>query len=128
MRNSLSGNKKITVAGAGYVGLSLALLLSRNNPVTCVMTKPSKAQMINSGDAVLVDNDKLYLTNLLNCEKVCAGFVKKCLKNHYRLYDEKKVNGALDESERRNGISYELRQKNAVHNALKNKVKTKYPT
>ena len=80
------------------------------------------AQMINSGDAVLVDNDKLYLTNLLNCEKVCAGFVKKCLKNHYRLYDEKKVNDALDESERRNGISYELRQKNAVHNALKNSI------
>lgn len=57
MRNSLSGNKKITVAGAGYVGLSLALLLSRNNPVTCVMTKPSKAQMINSGISPIRDEE-----------------------------------------------------------------------
>ena len=78
------------------------------------------AQMIQAGDAVLVDNDKLYLTNLLNCEKLCARFVAKSLRNHYRLYDEKKVDEALREAELKTGMTYEIQQKNAVHNALKN--------
>ena len=39
---------RITVAGVGYVGLSLAVLLARNNDVTAVTTTPSKAELINS--------------------------------------------------------------------------------
>ena len=38
---------RITVAGVGYVGLSLAVLLARNNDVTAVTTTPSKAELIN---------------------------------------------------------------------------------
>lgn len=40
---------KIAIAGAGYVGLSLAVLLSQYNQVQCVTTTPKKAELINSG-------------------------------------------------------------------------------
>ena len=39
---------RIAVAGVGYVGLSLAVLLAQHHPVTAVCTKPEKAEMINS--------------------------------------------------------------------------------
>ena len=38
---------KVAVAGVGYVGLSLAILLAQHHPVTAVCTKPEKADMIN---------------------------------------------------------------------------------
>ena len=38
---------KITVAGAGYVGLSLAVLLAQNHEVTAITTTESKAEMLN---------------------------------------------------------------------------------
>ena len=38
---------KIAVAGVGYVGLSLAVLLAQNHSVTAVCTKPEKAEGIN---------------------------------------------------------------------------------
>ena len=38
---------KITVAGAGYVGLSIATLLSQHNEVTLIDIIPQKADMIN---------------------------------------------------------------------------------
>jgi UDPglucose 6-dehydrogenase len=41
------GRKKITVAGTGYVGLSLAVLLSQYNDVTAVDIVPEKVDKIN---------------------------------------------------------------------------------
>lgn len=38
---------RITVAGAGYVGLSLAVLLAQDNEVIAVTTTPRKAEMLN---------------------------------------------------------------------------------
>ena len=38
---------KITVAGVGYVGLSLAVLLSQNHEVTAITTTASKAEKLN---------------------------------------------------------------------------------
>ena len=38
---------KITVAGVGYVGLSLAVLLAQKNEVTAVTTTASKAEKLN---------------------------------------------------------------------------------
>ena len=37
----------ITVAGVGYVGLSLAVLLSQRHSVTAITTTPKKAEMLN---------------------------------------------------------------------------------
>ena len=39
---------KITVAGTGYVGLSLAVLLSQNNEVTAVDVIEEKVQKLNN--------------------------------------------------------------------------------
>ena len=39
---------KLAVAGVGYVGLSLAVLLAQHHEVTAVCTKSEKAEMINS--------------------------------------------------------------------------------
>ncbi|MCD8117248.1 MAG: nucleotide sugar dehydrogenase [Oscillospiraceae bacterium] len=46
---------KIAVAGTGYVGLSLAVLLAQHNQVYAVNNTPWKAEMINSGKSPIQD-------------------------------------------------------------------------
>ncbi|MBQ9686405.1 MAG: nucleotide sugar dehydrogenase [Oscillospiraceae bacterium] len=46
---------KIAVAGVGYVGLSLAVLLSQKNEVWAVSTTPAKVEKINHGQSPIVD-------------------------------------------------------------------------
>ena len=54
---------KITVAGVGYVGLSLAVLMAQHNEVTAVTTTPAKAQLINSRRSPIQDKElEEYLT------------------------------------------------------------------
>lgn len=48
-------NKKIAVAGTGYVGLSLAVLLAQNNHVTAVDIIPEKVELINSKKSPIQD-------------------------------------------------------------------------
>ncbi len=48
---------KITVAGVGYVGLSLAVLLAQHNEVTAVTTTPAKAELINSRRSPIQDKE-----------------------------------------------------------------------
>lgn len=48
---------KITVVGIGYVGLSLACLLAKNNPVTALDVVEDKVNMVNDGCSPLKDND-----------------------------------------------------------------------
>ncbi len=48
---------KIAVAGVGYVGLSLAVLLSQHNEVCAVSTTPAKVEMINSGKSPIKDKE-----------------------------------------------------------------------
>ena len=48
---------KIAVAGAGYVGLSNALLLAQNNQVIIVDVVPEKVDMLNNGKSPIVDQE-----------------------------------------------------------------------
>ena len=46
---------KIAVAGLGYVGLSLAVLLAQHHEVTAVDVVPEKVDMVNRGVSPIVD-------------------------------------------------------------------------
>lgn len=49
-------NKKIAVAGTGYVGLSLSVLLAQNNTVKAVDIIPEKVEMINNKISPIQDD------------------------------------------------------------------------
>ena len=49
-------NRKIAVAGTGYVGLSLAVLLAQHNYVTAVDIIPEKVEMINDKKSPIQDD------------------------------------------------------------------------
>lgn len=48
-------NKKITVAGTGYVGLSIAVLLAQHNQVMAVDIVPEKVELINQRKSPIQD-------------------------------------------------------------------------
>lgn len=48
---------KITVAGVGYVGLSLAVLLAQKHDVTAITTTESKAEMLNQFRSPIQDDE-----------------------------------------------------------------------
>lgn len=60
-------NRKIAVAGTGYVGLSLAVLLSQNNKVTAVDIIPEKVELINNKKSPIQDE---YIEKYLAEKKI----------------------------------------------------------
>ena len=48
---------RIAVAGTGYVGLSMAVLLSQKNSVCAVDIVQSKVDMINEGKSPIADKE-----------------------------------------------------------------------
>lgn len=55
---------KIAVAGTGYVGLSISVLLAQSNQVTAVDIIQEKVDMINSGKSPIIDKEiEEYLKN-----------------------------------------------------------------
>ena len=51
----MDNQKRIAVAGTGYVGLSLAVLLSQHNDVTAVDIVPEKVNLLNSWKSPIKD-------------------------------------------------------------------------
>ena len=49
-------NYKIAVAGTGYVGLSIATLLSQHHQVTAVDIVPEKVEMLNNRKSPIQDD------------------------------------------------------------------------
>lgn len=49
-------NRKIAIAGTGYVGLSLAVLLAQKNQVTAVDIIPEKVEMLNNKKSPIQDD------------------------------------------------------------------------
>jgi len=88
---------KIAVAGTGYVGLSVAVLLAQKNSVTAVDIIPEKVEKINNGISPIVDKEieeylktkKLDLTATTDSEQAYreAEFVVISTPTNY---DEKK--------------------------------------
>ena len=66
---------KIAVAGTGYVGLSMAVLLSQHNEVTAVDIVPAKVELINNKKSPIVDKEiEEYLaTKELNLKATTDG-------------------------------------------------------
>lgn len=70
-------NKKIAIAGTGYVGLSIATLLAQHNHVIAVDIVPEKVEMINNRKSPILDEyiekylaeKELVLTATLNAEE-----------------------------------------------------------
>lgn len=70
-------NRRIAVAGTGYVGLSLAVLLAQHNKVTAVDIIPEKVKLINNKKSPIQDDyiekylaeKKLDLTATLDAEE-----------------------------------------------------------
>lgn len=72
---------KIAVAGTGYVGLSIATLLSQKNEVVALDIIPEKVEMINNRISPIKDkeieeylkNEKLNLRATLDCKEAFEG-------------------------------------------------------
>lgn len=70
-------NRRIAVAGTGYVGLSLAVLLAQHNQVTAVDIIPEKVELVNNKKSPIQDDyiekylaeKKLDLTATLDAEE-----------------------------------------------------------
>lgn len=61
-------NYKIAVAGTGYVGLSIATLLSQHHLVTVVDIVPEKVEMINNCSCMYSDYTQLTLEEWVECD------------------------------------------------------------
>ena len=53
----MTKGQKITVVGTGYVGMSLAVLLAKNNEVTALEIDEARVELINQGKSTVVDKE-----------------------------------------------------------------------
>lgn len=67
LKNELVENCRIAVAGTGYVGLSIAILLAQHNHVTAVDVIPEKIRLLNNRKSPIQDD---YIEKYLSREKL----------------------------------------------------------
>lgn len=72
---------KITVAGVGYVGLSLAVLLAQNHEVTAITTTEKKAEKLNQFISPIQDDE---IECFFKEAREGNGFASRPLKNIFR--------------------------------------------
>ena len=103
-------NKKIAVAGTGYVGLSIATLLAQHNTVTAVDIIPEKVDLINNRKSPIQDDyiekylseKELDLTATLDAELAYkdADFVAIAAPTNYdskkNFFDTSAVEAVID--------------------------------
>ncbi|MCD8075643.1 MAG: nucleotide sugar dehydrogenase [Lachnospiraceae bacterium] len=99
-------NVKIAVAGTGYVGLSLAVLLAQNNQVTAVDVVPEKVELINHRKSPIQDDyiekylaeKELNLTATLDAQSAYrdAQFVVICAPTNYDSRTQKFDTSAVE--------------------------------
>ncbi len=53
----MNKGRKISVAGAGYVGLSVGALLAQKNQVTIIDTEAEKVRMVSQGKSPVADRE-----------------------------------------------------------------------
>jgi len=106
----MNQNYKIAVAGTGYVGLSLAVLLAQHCEVCAVDIVPEKVKLINQGKSPIQDEyiekylaeKKLHLTATLNAEQAYqnADFVIIAAPTNYdsrqNYFDTSAVESVID--------------------------------
>lgn len=102
---------KLAVAGTGYVGLSIAVLLSQYNTVTAVDIIPEKVEMINNRKSPIIDKEieqylsekKLDLTATTDSDSAYrdAEFVIICTPTNYdpdkNYFDTSSVEGVIQQ-------------------------------
>ena len=70
-------NYKIAVAGTGYVGLSLGVLLSQHHQVVAVDIVQAKVDMINNKKSPIQDDYMLKNHAMYRAIKTCGGMCKE---------------------------------------------------
>ena len=48
---------RIAIAGTGYVGLSVSMLLAQHNDVIALDIIPEKVNLLNEGQSPIIDSD-----------------------------------------------------------------------
>ena len=100
---------KIAVAGTGYVGLSVALLLSQHNEVHALDIVPEKVELLNNGKSPIVDSE---VTAFLDADQ--SG--ERPLDFQATL-DPAKLDEEVRRRQGRDTAAVELQQVQAAHRA-----------
>ena len=87
MSKKMNEKLKLAIAGSGYVGLSLSMLLSKKHEVIAIDISSEKVRMLNDGHSPLKDNEiQEYLNNHKKSHKDFIGSFKAtiCKKEAYK--------------------------------------------
>ena len=131
---------KIAVAGTGYVGLSLATLLSQNNEVVALDVIPEKVEMINNRISPIQDEyiekyfkeKKLNLKATLDYKEAFEGarFVIISTPTNYdeekNFFDTSSVEDIIQKVISMNDDNIVMVVKSTIHVGFINKMKEKY--